>query len=42
MAPDRGSALLAAALPAKLGGKVVDLGAGWGYLSRAGPGARRA
>lgn len=33
--PDRGSALLAAALPAKLGPKVVDLGAGWGYLSRA-------
>ena len=32
---DRGSALLAAALPAKLGPKVVDLGAGWGYLSRA-------
>ncbi|MFZ1340456.1 MAG: methyltransferase [Paracoccaceae bacterium] len=32
--PDRGSALLAAALPAKLGPKVVDLGAGWGYLSR--------
>ncbi|MES2666703.1 MAG: methyltransferase [Pseudomonadota bacterium] len=34
-APDRGSALLAAALPAKLGPKVADLGAGWGYLSRA-------
>lgn len=33
--PDRGSALLAAALPAKLGGRVADLGAGWGYLSRA-------
>ncbi|MFZ1470753.1 MAG: methyltransferase [Paracoccaceae bacterium] len=33
--PDRGSALLAAALPAKLGPKVVDLGAGWGYLSQA-------
>lgn len=33
--PDRGSALLAAALPARLGPKVVDLGAGWGYLSRA-------
>lgn len=32
---DRGSALFAAALPAKLGPKVVDLGAGWGYLSRA-------
>lgn len=34
-APDRGSALLAAALPETLGPKVVDLGAGWGYLSRA-------
>lgn len=33
--PDRGSALLAAALPARLGPKVADLGAGWGYLSRA-------
>ena len=33
--PDRGSALLAAALPAKLGPKVVDLGAGWGFLSAA-------
>ena len=33
--PDRGSVLLAAALPAKLGPKVADLGAGWGYLSRA-------
>lgn len=32
---DRGSAALAAALPAKLGRKVVDLGAGWGYLARA-------
>ena len=32
---DAGSALLAAALPAKLGSKVADLGAGWGYLSRA-------
>ena len=30
--PDRGSLLLAAALPAKLGGKVADLGAGWGHL----------
>ena len=30
---DRGSALLAAALPAKLPSRVVDLGAGWGYLS---------
>lgn len=34
-APDRGSMLLAAALPARLGPRVVDLGAGWGYLSRA-------
>ncbi len=33
--PDAGSALLAAALPAKLGARVADLGAGWGYLSRA-------
>lgn len=33
--PDRGSVLLAAALPAKLPGRIVDLGAGWGYLSRA-------
>lgn len=33
--PDRGSALLAAALPAKLYGRVADLGAGWGYLARA-------
>ncbi|WP_426033432.1 class I SAM-dependent methyltransferase [Cypionkella sp. TWP1-2-1b2] len=33
--PDRGSALLAEALPAKLGARVADLGAGWGYLSRA-------
>lgn len=32
---DRGSALLAAALPAKLHGRVADFGAGWGYLSRA-------
>ena len=32
---DRGSALLAAALPAALPAKVGDLGAGWGYLSRA-------
>lgn len=31
--PDRGSALLAAALPGKLPSRVVDLGAGWGYLS---------
>ena len=34
-APDRGSVLLAAALPAKLPARVADLGAGWGYLSRA-------
>lgn len=33
--PDRGSALLAAALPARLGPKVADLGAGWGFLARA-------
>lgn len=33
--PDRGSALLAAALPAKLPPRVADLGAGWGYLARA-------
>lgn len=31
--PDAGSILLAAALP-PLKGRVVDLGAGWGYLSR--------
>ncbi len=30
---DRGSAVLAAALPDKLEGKVADLGAGWGFLS---------
>lgn len=30
---DRGSALLADALPAKLKGRVADLGAGWGYLA---------
>jgi 16S rRNA (guanine1207-N2)-methyltransferase len=30
---DRGSVLLAEALPQKLAGKVADLGAGWGYLS---------
>ncbi|SNX68753.1 16S rRNA m(2)G 1207 methyltransferase [Cereibacter ovatus] len=33
-APDRGSELLAAALPKDLAGRVVDLGAGWGYLAR--------
>ncbi len=32
---DPGSALLAAALPRKLPAHVVDLGAGWGYLTRA-------
>ncbi len=33
--PDAGSALLAAALPARLPARVADLGAGWGYLARA-------
>ncbi|HSF63977.1 MAG TPA: methyltransferase [Paracoccaceae bacterium] len=33
--PDGGSALLAAALPARMPGRGVDLGAGWGYLARA-------
>lgn len=33
--PDRGSMLLASALPEKLGGKIVDLGAGWGFLAAA-------
>lgn len=33
--PDSGSALLAAALPARMPGRGVDLGAGWGYLARA-------
>ena len=33
--PDKGSALLSAALPADLPARVADLGAGWGYLSRA-------
>lgn len=33
--PDRASVLLAATLPAKLSSRVIDLGAGWGYLSRA-------
>lgn len=32
---DPGSALLAQALPSDLKGHVADLGAGWGYLSRA-------
>lgn len=31
---DRGSALLAKALPKKLPARVADFGAGWGYLSR--------
>ncbi|MBT8408392.1 MAG: methyltransferase [Alphaproteobacteria bacterium] len=31
--PDRGSVLLAEALPKALAGTVVDLGAGWGYLA---------
>jgi 16S rRNA (guanine1207-N2)-methyltransferase len=31
--PDRGSVLLAEALPPKMGGKVADLGAGWGFLA---------
>jgi 16S rRNA (guanine1207-N2)-methyltransferase len=30
--PDPGSVLLAASLPEKLGGKIADLGAGWGFL----------
>lgn len=33
--PDRGSVLLAAALPERIYGRVADLGAGWGYLARA-------
>lgn len=33
-APDRASQLLGAALPARLGARVADFGAGWGYLSR--------
>jgi 16S rRNA (guanine1207-N2)-methyltransferase len=33
--PDRGSALLAAALPPALPRRVIDLGAGWGYLAAA-------
>ena len=33
--PDPGSAALAMALPRHLGPRVADLGAGWGYLSRA-------
>lgn len=31
--PDPGSAMLAAHLPQKLGGKIADLGAGWGFLA---------
>ncbi|ABV92417.1 ribosomal RNA small subunit methyltransferase C [Dinoroseobacter shibae DFL 12 = DSM 16493] len=34
-AVDAGSALLAAHLPARLQGDVLDLGAGWGYLAKA-------
>lgn len=34
-AADRGSVLLAAALPEYFPGYIVDLGAGWGYLARA-------
>lgn len=33
-AVDAGSALLAAALPAKLPARMADLGAGWGYLAQ--------
>lgn len=33
--PDRGSLLLAQALPAKLPSHMADFGAGWGFLSRA-------
>ena len=33
--PDAGSALLAANLPEKLPARIIDLGAGWGYLSHA-------
>lgn len=32
---DKASAMLAAALPAHLAGTAIDLGAGWGFLSRA-------
>lgn len=32
---DPGSVLLAASLPEKLGGKIADLGAGWGFLAAA-------
>lgn len=33
--PDPGSVVLSEALPARLGPRVADLGAGWGYLARA-------
>ena len=33
--PDRGSQFLVAALPADLPARVADMGAGWGFLSRA-------
>ena len=33
--PDRGSTLLAEALPPDLPARIADLGAGWGFLSRA-------
>ena len=33
--PDPASVLLAGALPPRIGRRVVDLGAGWGYLARA-------
>lgn len=33
--PDAASVLLAGALPEKLGARVADLGAGWGWLARA-------
>lgn len=33
--PDDGSALLARALPARMPGRGVDLGAGWGFLAQA-------
>ncbi len=32
--PDPASVALAAALPPRLGGRMADLGAGWGYLAR--------
>lgn len=40
-APDPGSMLLAAHLPEELGGRVADLGAGWGYLAAAALGNSR-